>query len=315
MTASAAAGLHAGPARAAGPAPVGTGARVISETYLGERTLDLVIESPALTGTAAVRLLLPPGWTPGTQQTWPVLYLLHGAGDDYTSWTRSTDVAALVKHSDLLVVMPTAGRNGFYSDWLKPGLNDASRWETFHLGEMVPILETGYGAGKDRAIAGLSMGGFGAMSYAARHPGMFRAAAAYSGLVHTTYQSPRGPSLIHGVLVKEGYDPYALWGDPFVHQHIWAAHNPFDQAAALTGMPLYVACGNGKPGPLDPPGTLPDLLIEPLCGEESAAFVDKLRQLGADVTADLYGPGTHSWPWWQRGLHRSLPMLTNAVGL
>jgi len=290
------------------------GAKVVAETYVAANMLDLTIDSPALGTTAMVRLLLPYGWKPRPSQTWPVLYLLHGSGDDYTAWTRSTDVRALTDKTEMLVVMPSGGRDGFYSDWLNHGAGGTPRWETFHLVELRQILETYYGAGGERAIAGLSMGGFGAMSYAGRHPGMFAAAAAYSGLVHTTYEDTRGTSLIEGVLVKDGYDPMALWGDAQLNADVWAAHNPYDLAHNLLGIPLYVSCGNGTPGPLDPPGTPPDLLIEPLLAEENAAFVSRIRALGGTITADLYGPGTHNWPWWQRELHRSIPMLRQAVG-
>ncbi|MFI7114893.1 alpha/beta hydrolase [Amycolatopsis sp. NPDC049868] len=298
----------------ASAAPSGTGAVVVGERQVGDGVLDLAVLSPALGTTAMVRLLLPEGWTSSPSRTWPVLYLLHGAGDDYTSWTRSTDVTRLTCGKGMLVVMPSGGRNGFYSDWLNYGAGGTPKWETFHLTELRQLLERGYGAGSERAIAGLSMGGLGAMAYAARHPGMFVAAASYSGVVHTTYQGARGSSLIQGVLIKEGLDPFALWGDPQLNADVWAAHNPYALAPQLTGIPLYVACGNGQPGPLDPPGTPPDPLIEPLCGEMSTAFVQRLREVGATVTADLYGPGTHSWPWWQRDLHRSLPLLANAIG-
>lgn len=295
-------------------ASAATGAKVVAENYVAAGMLDLTIDSPALGATAMVRLLLPDGWTPRPSQTWPVLYLLHGAGDDYTAWTRSTDVRALTDNVEMLVVMPSGGTDGFYSDWLNHGLGGPPRWETFHLLELRQILETYYGAGRQRAIAGLSMGGFGAMSYAGRHPGMFAAAAAFSGLVHTTYEDTRGTSLIEGVLVKDGYDPMALWGDAQLNADVWAAHNPYDLARNLVGIPLYVSCGNGTPGPLDPPGTPPDLLIEPLLAQENAAFVSRIRAWGGTITADLYGPGTHNWPWWQRELHRSIPMLQQAVG-
>ncbi|MEV4313967.1 alpha/beta hydrolase family protein [Actinocrispum sp. NPDC049592] len=282
-------------------------ARVVSENRLGTRMLDITIDSPALGAAVPVRLLLPPGWTPGSSRSWPVLYLLHGAGDDYTSWTRSTDVSALVQQQEMLVVMPSGGRDGFYSDW-----RTGQHWETFHLTEMLPIIERGYGASGTRVIAGLSMGGFGAMSYAARHPGMFQAAASYSGLLHTR-QSARSTSLIQGVLVKDGYDPFALWGDPIVNAAVWAGHNPYDLADRLLGIPLYVACGDGQVGPLDPPGALPDFAIEPVCRDQSTAFIQRVRQLGGTVTANIYSPGTHNWGWWQRELHSSFPMLTTAL--
>ncbi|WP_206795473.1 alpha/beta hydrolase family protein [Amycolatopsis sp. MtRt-6] len=292
-----------------------SGARVIAERRLSPTMLDLTVDSPALAATAMVRLLHPADWTPGSARTWPVLYLLHGAGDDYTSWTRSTDVATFTRGAEMLVVMPSGGRDGFYSDWYNRGAGGPPRWETFHLTELRQILERGYGAGPVRSIAGLSMGGLGALAYAGRHPGMFAAAASYSGVVHTRYQGARGPSLIQGVLVKDGYDPTALWGDPNLNADVWAAHNPYDLARDLTGIPLYLACGNGTPGVLDPPGTPPDLFIEPLCAEMNTALARRLREVGATVTTDFYGPGTHNWPWWQRSLHLSFPLLTQPLRL
>ncbi|MET8883754.1 alpha/beta hydrolase-fold protein [Streptomyces rubiginosohelvolus] len=66
----------------------------------------------------------------------------------------------------------------------------APRVETFHLGEVRPMLERFYGAGNRRVAAGESQGGFGALGYAARHPGLFRAVAGFSGHVHPL-QHPR----------------------------------------------------------------------------------------------------------------------------
>ncbi|MFD0689180.1 alpha/beta hydrolase [Actinomadura fibrosa] len=305
--------LRPGTARAA-TARTGA-ARVVAENRLSPRVLDLTVDSPALATTAMARLLLPAGWTPQPRRTWPVLYLLHGAEDDYTSWTRSTDVEALTRNADVLVVMPSGGQLGFYSDWWNHGAGGPPRWETFHLTELRRILEAGYGAGASRAVAGLSMGGFGAMSYAGRNPGLFRAAAAYSGVVHTTYQGARGPAFVQEFLIKDGYDPTALWGDYQLNAGVWASHNPYDLAVALAGIPLFVSSGNGTPGPLDPPGTPPSLAIEELIGEMNTAFVRCLRQAGANVTADLYGPGTHNWPYWERGLHRSFSLLMKAIGI
>ncbi|MEV1173380.1 hypothetical protein [Nonomuraea sp. NPDC049784] len=47
----------------------------------------------------------------------------------------------------------------------------------------------------------------------------------------------------------------------------------------------------------------------------AGAFVSSLRALGANVTANLYGPGQHNWPYWERELHRSFPLLMQSLGL
>ncbi len=184
------------PARAAASAVPGTprettaagGARVVDEEQVAPRQVDLTIDSPALGTTAKVRLLTPDGWEhrrPGRH--WPVLYLLHGCCGDYTSWTALTDVASIPALRSVLVVMPEAGNVGFYSDWYNAGKAGPPAWERFHLTEVRRIVERDYGAGHRRVVAGLSMGGFGALSYAGRHPGMFRAAASYSGVVDTRH--------------------------------------------------------------------------------------------------------------------------------
>lgn len=230
-----------------------------------------------------------------------------------TSWTRYTDVAVLTEETDVLVVMPDGGKAGFYSDWWNYGAGGPPRWETFHLLELRQILERGYGAGDARAIAGESMGGLGALSYPGRHPGMFRAAASFSGVVHTR-SSTTSSAVYHAVVASQGKDPIALWGDPALHAEIWAAHNPYDLAHNLLDIPLYVSRGNGEPGPLDPPGTLPDTR-EARGMEHTTAFVRRLQELGADLTADLYGPGTHTFPYFERALHRAFPLLMEAIGV
>lgn len=81
----------------------------------------------------------------------------------------------------------------------------------------------------------------------------------------------------------------------------------------LRGLPLYVASGNGQPGPLDPPGTVVDP-SETAIGPLNERFVAKARRLHLRLRAELYGPGTHTWPYWQRDLHHAWPMLTRALG-
>jgi diacylglycerol O-acyltransferase/trehalose O-mycolyltransferase len=137
----------------------GTGAvKILSTTALTPRLLQLTIESHAVGATVSVRLLLPADYA-RTRGRFPVLYLLHGCCDDYRSWTRYTDIAARSAHTEALIVMPDAGPVGFYTNWLQ-----GPQWETFHLVELRHILEQHFRASDVRAIAGISMGGFGALS-------------------------------------------------------------------------------------------------------------------------------------------------------
>lgn len=264
---------------------------------LSSRVRDIGIQSPALGGQTTVRLILPAGFGVDPARRWPVLNLLHGVGGSYASWSEQTNVVDLVRDLPIIVAMPNGGDHGFYSNWWNGGAGGPPAWETYHTEELAQILERGYGASGTRAIAGLSMGGLGAISYAARHPGMYAAVASFSGVLDTD-----GHPIV---------DPN-LWGDPKAQASTWAAHNPLDQAAGLRGIPLFLSWGNGQPGPLDAPGTGRDSTEQEIA-RENAAFAARLQQLGISATVDAYGPGTHTWPYWDRELQRALPTLMQAL--
>lgn len=77
-------------------------------------------------------------------------------------------------------------------------------------------------------------------------------------------------------------------------------------------MPVYLSSGDGTTGPLDEPGVTSEL--ETLLNEQNQVLAGALRDVGnRQLVTDFYGPGTHSWPYWERALHRSLPMLLSAL--
>ncbi len=80
---------------------------------------------------------------------------------------------------------------GWYADAWNGGAGEPPAWETFHLVELIELLDRNWRADGARPVAGVSMGGFGAMAYAARHPGMFRAAASS---MSDTHGGTRGPA-------------------------------------------------------------------------------------------------------------------------
>ena len=151
------------------------------------------------------------------------------------------------------------------------------------------------------------MGGLGAMAYAARHPGLFGAAASFSGLVHPL-AARLVPARAHGAFTP---DARAVWGDPVRDRATWAAHDPTALAGRLRGTRLFVASGDGRPGPFDRPGA-------PRRHRGDGRGRDEVLRRAAARAArpartDLYGPGTHTWPYWQRELHRALPTLLGAL--
>lgn len=303
----------AGEGTGASRSPKPRGAEVVAVTRVADRQVDLSVRSTALGGrTVQVRLLTPDGWNPGDHRRhWPTLWLLHGCCGDYTSWTAMTDVAETDSLRDVLVVMPEAGWNGWYSDWWNHGRGGDPAWETFHTVELRRLLERDWGAGRDRVVAGLSMGGQGALLYAARHPGMFKATAAYSGSAHPLLNDESIDRLM-GFFAGQGDDPLRVWGDPVAQRRVWQAHDPFHLARRLKSTPVYLSCGDGTTGPLDPPGRTSALEAD--FNRQNHALAAELKRVGAKhVTTHFYGPGTHAWPYWERELHASLPMLLGAL--
>ncbi|GAA3228435.1 alpha/beta hydrolase [Actinocorallia longicatena] len=300
-----------GPARAQAPA-ADDGAHVVGERRLGARMLDLTISSPALDHEQRVRLLLPAGWKRDADRTWPTLWLLHGAFGDHATWTAETEIEKLTEKLGVIVVMPDGGACASYSDWWNGGTGGRPRWETFHLTELLQILERGYRAGGERSVAGVAGGGFGALSYAARHRGLFRAAASFSGTAHILHEIPGALDALDlrqltMAVACPGVDWRVVWGHPHAQRPIWRQHNPYDLVTQLTGVRLYVSAGTGEPGPLDPPRTAPSA-SERVVHQTNAMYVEKLRKLAVPAASHFYD-GTPAWPYWRRELSAALPVL------
>jgi diacylglycerol O-acyltransferase/trehalose O-mycolyltransferase len=261
---------------------------------------------------STVRVILPAGYDT-SHARYPVLYLLHGAGDTFATWSERTDVEDFSAAFPIIIVMPDSGHDanaGFYSNWI-----DGSRqWETFHTRVLRKYVEHHFrtlASRRHRALAGLSMGGFGAMSYAARHRGLFRAAATFSGALDSLYPTPASNFLFVSGVVGKG-----IWGDPVTDERIWRQHNPTDRAADLRGVALFLATGDGTMGgpagddPNDPLG----YVIEQVVDQMTLSFARALDAAGVPYTKDFYQGGYHGWPYWQRELHWALPQILSIIG-
>jgi S-formylglutathione hydrolase FrmB len=292
-------------------ARAGQGISVVASQRLDGRLTDLTLSTPALSSPRHVRVLVPAGYAGHPDARYPVLYLLHGALADWRSWTDAGDAERITAGLNAIVVMPEGGNGGWYTDWLNGGAGGPPEWETFHIDQLIPWIDGHYRTVADRdgrAIAGLSMGGFGAMSYAARHPDLFVWAASFSGAVDIVNNAPVAV-VIAAEAPADGGKPDDQFGDRVANEIVWRAHNPWDLAGNLRGLVLRIDTGNGQPGPYDDPTRLFDP-IEDQVHAMSLSLHQRLGALGIDHTWDDYGPGTHTWPYWQRDLRQALPSLT-----
>jgi enterochelin esterase-like enzyme len=131
-------------------------------------------------------IYLPAGYNE-SDQSYPVLYLLHGSGDDHTGWVQFGQVQHIAdktiakgKAGPMIIVMPDANteRKGYFND-----IHGDFNYEDFFFKELIPHIEKTYRVRSDkhyRAISGLSMGGGGTIFYALHQPDMFTAAAPLS---------------------------------------------------------------------------------------------------------------------------------------
>lgn len=302
------------------PAPA---ADVVADMNVGPRLRELTINSPAMNGEVKARILLPVSWEQNPNKPRPVLYLLHGANGDESSWTKRPGLQELLAPYDVIVIMPNGGKAGFYSNWHHNNNGPVPAYETHHLVELRQILEGRYHANGRYAIVGASMGGFGTMSYAARHPDMFAAASSISGALDLGVADPLGLQSLVGVAgVRAPIDLTAIWGPRGSGEVAWRAHNPADLASNLDEVQLRVGGGNGVPraSELRPEGRDPDdpgiaqvTTLETGTLAMSKSFVKQLDRFDIDVTTDFYGAGLHTGPYFMGQLERSLPMLMSAL--
>jgi putative tributyrin esterase len=114
------------------------------------------------------------------QMEYPVLYLLHGLWGHYTDWTSRTKLTEYAAQHRMVIVTPE-GNDGWYTD---SATNATEKYETYIVQELIPDVEKRFRVSKERdgrAIAGLSMGGYGAFKFAVKYPDKFVFAASMSG--------------------------------------------------------------------------------------------------------------------------------------
>lgn len=200
----------------------------------------------------------------------PTLYLLHGLSDDDTTWLRRTSIERYVAPLGLAVVMPQVARS-FYTD----EAHGNGYWS--FLSEELPALAGSFFHLSDRRedtfVAGLSMGGYGALKWALRQPYRFAAAATLSGAVDVARLQADDP--------ESGRAPWdTIFGSRSASGTEDDLFHLLDDVDPNEAPPLYVGCG-----------TEDELLAD------NERFLESARSRRFDVTADLR-PGEHEWGLW-----------------
>jgi S-formylglutathione hydrolase FrmB len=285
---------------------------LLSTQHVNPRLWQLSFRTQYLAGPTGVRILLPSGYST-SHRRYPVLYLLHGSFDSYQGWTTEGNAEQATAKLPLIVVMPDAGIVGNYTNWYNNGSFGLPEWESYHIDQLLPWIDAHYrtiDSREGRAVAGLSMGGGGAIKYAAVYPDKFVAAASFSGAVDSNNSVVWQVTQASGVSDGD-HQPGAIFGLHATDDVRWRDNNPWDLAENLRGLKLWLFTGNGQPG--GPDGNNFDL-VEQNVYQESLSLHQRLDALGIPHVWDEYGAGAHQWYYWDRDLVQFLPGLMSVFG-
>jgi S-formylglutathione hydrolase FrmB len=260
----------------------------------------LSMSSRILGGAVRYCVLLPPSYDAQPTRRFPVLYFLHGLGDSEQTFVRSggwqliEDLWEQRQLGEFLIVTPDGDRS-FYIN----SRDGRQRYEDFFIREFLPGIERRFRtqAGRSRGIAGVSMGGYGALRFALRYPQLFGAVSVHSAallekLPDVKFANPRQSALL-GILGE-------AFGTP-PDRAFWERNTPF--ALARSGHPavlkIYFDCGS-----------------EDGYGFNVGAqqFHEMLASRGIAHEFHIY-PGGHDWRYVAEHLSASLQFQSRAFGL
>ena len=264
--------------------------------------------SQTLAGEEAYSIFLPPSFRRDTSRTYPVVYFLHGLNNDQTSWTverygnlqnKVEDLILEKKIPEIIMVHPF-GNNSFYCNYA----DGTKRYEDFITGELVACMESNYRARRGRehrAIGGTSMGGYGALKIAMKHPELYSATAGHSPIIFLG----RNPLDVPDELKSSRYFQYfasilkLIFGDP-IQQDLWDANNPLvlARSAKLSGLKIYFDYGTA------------DRYNQSIHLDQGVQALDRaLTEAAVPHSFQVYPGEPHGWALVSQHLNESLPFL------
>ncbi|MDX6289090.1 MAG: putative tributyrin esterase [Blastocatellia bacterium] len=251
-------------------------------------------QSQLVNAALPYNVILPPAYRSASTTRYPVLYLLHGLSGHYTDWVTRTNISDYAAEYRLIIVMPE-GNDSWYVD--SSGVA-TDKYEAYILKELIPdvdkrfrTIQSRYG----RAVAGLSMGGYGAVKYGLKYPSTFAFAASMSGAFGVTRytQNEMGGS---------NWEPFFKIFGP-VGSEARKANDVFEitrglPASRVASLPFfYFDCGTEDAGRhVNANRELSQLFLEKKVPHE-------YREL----------PGNHSWEYWDQQVQEVLQIAAKQM--
>ncbi|WP_234567084.1 alpha/beta hydrolase [Rhodohalobacter sp. 614A] len=246
----------------------------------------LSVFSKSMDRNIPVAVVLPSHYSE-SEKKYPVLYLLHGANGNFTSWLNSppnkSTVHKLSDQYQVIIVLPDGGKRSFYFD--SPNIPD-SQYSTFIAKELQTYIDSNYRTFKKkegRLIAGLSMGGHGAFYIASEYPELYTAAASMSGVMNLdtkTWMVPDSLAEEYTSYLKVLLGPVKNTNQHFFESSIIGRVNKLKAG----GIYLSFDCGTE------------DFLIETNRNLHARLLDQKVPHVYIEKNGD------HSWEYWQNSL-------------
>ena len=229
------------------------------------------------------------------EKRFPVLYLLHGLTGHSSNWIEKTRVALYATHYDLFIVM-VEGNDGWYTD---SATVPADRYESYILKELIPDVEKRFRVSQERtgrAVAGLSMGGYGAVKFGLKYPEMFGLVASMSGAFSAGSWTE-----------KELKDP------GFIRDSVLNTFGSADSPTRAANDVLKLA----REMSVERIKSLPFIYFD--CGTEDFLFKDNRDFAGLLVERKIPHeyrqlPGSHNWQYWDMQIRDILRLTAERLG-
>ena len=259
------------------------------------RVETIQFRSKLMNATLPYSVALPEDYDHSTTTRYAVLYLLHGLTGHYNDWFSRTNVADYAAQHRLIVVTPE-GNDGWYIDSVAV---PSEKYESYILNEIIPDVQARYRtieARYGRAIAGLSMGGYGAVKFGLKSPSTFAFAGSMSGAFGITRVNDQG---IQWEALKKSLKLFGAVGSDTRKQNDVFELIKQLPANRIPSLPfIYFDCGTEDAGVFPDNRELATLLVEKKIPHE-------YREL----------PGDHSWGYWDRQVQEVLRIALRSLNV
>jgi S-formylglutathione hydrolase FrmB len=256
------------------------------DSYFTNEFQSLKLSSKLMGREMFYRIILPHAYPQNNTARFPVIYLLHGLGGHFDNWGDKTKITQYSFAYEYIIVMPEGG-DGWYTDSISV---PADKHESYIIQELIPEIDAKFRTLADRghrAIAGLSMGGYGALKFALKYPDKFAIAGSFSGALDGPLRGQEHQFLRPSIMSVFGAENGQIRKDNDIFRI--AREMPAEKIKDLPF--LYLDCGT-EDWLLQPNRDFADLLLKQKIPHE-------YRQL----------PGKHDWIFWEAEVQEFLGVI------